>query len=301
MLDQLRPLALVASLCLAGPALAQAPEMGDEFFNIAGDPDVTLQPDYGTVRDWTVVSGFAGNRFAFCAAQMSGPDGTWRFGYDSGGQWQIAILHEFSGETAYGSLSFDGRTSGIAGWGDGLWVILWPMLGEYEAIAKSDLMEVQLGDIRRSMPLRGTAAAALKVQECVENRGVVKSAAAPRPLSAAPASAAPRMPDPKRRGETFVGDCQTLYESYRCMATTLTPTGRFGEAMEVADPLGTAPTFIVQTDKADLSQVWVSFDRRSFAYVGLWGTDGTCRTPLPDQTPEVVAALGHDGWSLCIK
>ena len=32
----------------------------------------------------------------------------------------------------------------------------------------------------------------------------------------------------------------------------------------------------------------------------LWGTDGRCRQPLQDQTPDVVATLGHDGWELCI-
>ncbi|MGQ7793849.1 hypothetical protein ACUN0C_15690 [Faunimonas sp. B44] len=323
--------------------------MGDEFYNIAGDPDVATAGEYGQTRGWSVLSGFTNNgAFAFCAAQMSGPEGTWRFGYDSGRQWQVAILHEFSGETPYGSFAVDGRDSGISGWGDGLWVVLWVNLGEYEAITQGNRLDLRLGPIQRRMALRGTAAAALKVRECVENRGVAPGAgprvsqipshspgqgavrplgpaptrpigAAPaRPLAAAPApgrpfgsapsprmaGAGPSMPNPGNPGEVFVGNCRTFFAGYRCTATTLTPTGSYGEAMLVADPLGSEPNFIVQTDRRDVSQVWVAYplEPATFKYLGLWNTsDGRCRRPMPDQDAEAEANLGHDTWELCIE
>jgi hypothetical protein len=225
-------------------------------------------------------------------------EGTWRFGHDIGGQWQIAVRHEFAGETPYGSISFDGHMSGITGWGDGSWVVLWPNLGEYEALASGNVMEVHLGPVRYRLSLYGTAAAALKVRECVENRGLPPGA---RASAIGDDDTASEMPDPRQPGEIRVGNCETPYASYRCTATSLTPTGRFGEAMLIADPLGSEPTFILQTDRTDLSEVWVSFDGASFVHIGLWGSDGECLEPLADQTPEVVAALGHDAWRLCIR
>ena len=89
------------------------------------------------------------------------------------------------------------------------------------------------------------------------------------------------MPNLAVRGETLIGNCQTAFASYRCTATTLTPTAGYGDAMLVEDVFGSEPGFVVQTDRADRSQVWVSFDRVSYSYLGFWSTDGTCREPVP--------------------
>src|SRR5690606_31132644 len=145
MVPFLRRLVLLILLAPATPVLAQSVTLGDGFYNIAGDPEVGTEASYGSARGWSVVAGFAGNTFAFCAAQTVGPDGTWRFGYDAGGQWQMALLQPFAGDTPYGSLDFDGHVSGIAGWGDGSWLILWLGLGEYEAIGSGNQVTVDLG------------------------------------------------------------------------------------------------------------------------------------------------------------
>lgn len=290
-------LALAASL-LPAPAAAQQPEPGDGFFNIAGDPDIARETVYGEARGWLVVAGFTGGGkggaggFGFCAAETDTPEGTWRFGHDAGGQWQMALRDGFTGRTPDGTFAVDGRTAGITGWGDGTWVVLWNNLPEYEAIARGSRLDLALGPVRASLGLYGTAAAALKVQECVQNRGVAPAVSREAVL----------MPDPAGRGETFIAECRTPYASYRCLVVTLSPTGRFGEAMLVEDPLGTEPAFIMQTDRADLSQVWVSFDGAEWRHLGDWSTaDGRCRTPLPDQPRAITAALGHDAWELCVQ
>lgn len=296
MTSLMRSLALLALLAFAPPAPAQVAQTGDEFFNIANDPEVTREDTYGETRGWTVHAGFAGSRFAYCAAEQGGPDGTWRFGYDASPQWQMAFTQRFGGDTAYGNFEVDGRGDGISGWGDGTWVILWLNLGEYSLIGEGSRLVLSLGQIQRSFALHGTAAAALKVKECVENRGI-----APR-QTATPAPAGPQMPNPNVAGEDLVGNCRTPYNNYRCMVKALTPTGRFGDAKLVHDPLNEAPPFIVQTDRADLSQVWAQMiPNQPFVYVGEWGTDGTCLRPLPNQPRAVVAALGQDAWELCIE
>ncbi len=284
-------------LWLGGPVLAQAPERGDGSVNIVDDPEVTQGDFYAETRGWNVISGSTDEGFAFCAAEMATPELTWRFGYDVGPQWQIAIKHRFSGETPYGTFEVDGHKSGISGWGSGEWVILFPHKGEYEMIANGSRMEIHLGDIWYEMRLKGTAAAALKVQECVANRGNPERAVA----ATNPAAGAPSMPNPNRRGEEFVGNCRTDYASYRCMAATLTPTIGNGRAELVYDPSGSEFSYIVQTDRSDLSEVWVEFGGQPYRYMGRWSSDGRCRSPLPDQDPQVIAALGQDAWKLCIE
>jgi hypothetical protein len=310
MIVSLRSLVAATALCLGVPAFAQVPEVADGIINIVGDPEVTQGDFYAQVRNWAVFSGSTDEGFGFCAAQLEQPGLTWRFGYDASPQWQIAIKHRFSGETAYGSFDVDGRRSGISGWGTGEWVVLWPNKGEYDAIANGNRMEIRLGDIWYEFQLQGTKAAALKVQECVRNQGNPELAAAPaRPSAPAPrgnasnagAAGAPRMPDPTRRGQEFVGNCSSDYASYRCMAATLTPTQGNAQAELIYDPFGSEPTYIVQTDRSDLSHVWVSFGGQPYKDMGRWNTDGRCRRPLPDQTPQVLANLGQDAWKLCIE
>lgn len=299
----IRALAATFLAALTLPAMAQEPMAGDAFHNIAGDPETPLQDIYGETRGWTVVAGFTADQgFAYCAAEMSRPELTWRFGYDAGRQWQIAIRDDFEGETPYGTFSVDGRSSGMTGWGSGGWVVLWPHLGEYEAIAQGKRLEIHLGPVWYQMELAGTGAAALKVQECVENRGVI-GADTPAAAPASPAPAAQvAMPNVAFTGEQFVGDCQTPYAQYRCLATTLQPTDGYDQAMEITDGLGNEMSFVMQTDRTDKSQVWVAYDGTTYVYLGFWGTDdGTCHSPLPDQTAEVVANLGHDAWELCIR
>lgn len=298
-------LAAAMALGLASPALAQAPEKGDGVYNIVDDPEMTQGDVYAEVRGWTVVSGSTDEGFAFCAAEMVQSGLTWRFGYDASPTWQIAVKHKFSGETPYGSFDVDGHQSGISGWGTGEWVLFWPNRGEYDAMTGGSRMEIHTGDVWYEFQLNGTAAAALKVQECVENRGnpdlASKSPSAPAKPAAAKTSKGPSMPDPNRRGEDFVGNCRTDYASYRCMAATLTATSGNAKAELIYDPLGSEPNYIFQTNKNDLSHVWVSFGKEPYKYMGKWNTDGRCRSPLPDQDAEVVANLGHDAWKLCIE
>ncbi|MCB1397134.1 MAG: hypothetical protein KDJ98_14475 [Rhodobacteraceae bacterium] len=290
-------LAALLFCVVAAPVLAQQSVPGDGIYSIAGDPELAAEHPYGTARGWTVLAGQTNAGFAYCAAETTAGGVSWRFGYDIGGQWQVALQSSWRGETEYGTFDVDGHTSGITGWGDGRWLILWPFLGEYDAIAQGNRLSLQLGTIRYQLALSGTAAAALKVRECMENHGVSPQAAA------APANArrAVAMPNLAVRGETLIGNCQTAFASYRCTATTLTPTAGYGDAMLVEDAFGTEPGFVVQTDRADRSQVWVSFDRASYTYLGFWSTDGTCREPVPSQDAQVIANLGHDTWRLCIR
>lgn len=302
-----RALAAVLLAALPLPGVAQEPVPRDGFFNIAGDPEAVIQDIYGETRGWVVLAGFTESHdFAYCSADMTLPELTWRFGHDAGGQWQIAIKHDFQGETPYGTFTVDGRSSGMTGWGSGGWVVMWPNLGEYEAIAQGNLMEIQLGPVWYQMKLAGTGAAALKVQECVQNRGQVGGGGGGGgggPVTPTPAAgAAVAMPNVAFRGEQSVGNCQTPYAQYRCLATMLQPTDGFDTAMEITDGEGKEISFVMQTDRADLSQVWVAYDGATYVYMGFWGTgDGTCHSPLPDQTAEVVANLGHDTWELCLR
>lgn len=179
-------LAVMAFSGLALPVAAQEAIPGDGFFNIAGEPEVATQNVYAEVKGWEVRSGMtATGDFAYCAAMTSSPAGTWAFGYDAGGQWQLAVLHEVSGEVDGVGFSVDGQSSGLTGWADGLWVVFWLNLGEYEAIAKGNVLKLDLPGVSYKWPLSGTGAAAGKVKECVQNRGVPRAAPAASPAKSA--------------------------------------------------------------------------------------------------------------------
>lgn len=188
----LLPLAALAVTGLAAPLMAQEVVWGDGFFNIRGDTEVAVENIYGEVKGWEIRTGVTeAGGFTHCAANTSGPAGTWAFGYDAGGQWQLAVMEQQEGQPGLRDsvgFSVDGHSSGITGWTDGLWAVFWLNLGEYEAIAQGDMLQLDLPGVSYKWPLSGTGAAALKVKECVENRGVPGAAPAASPASA-PASA----------------------------------------------------------------------------------------------------------------
>lgn len=184
-----RYLPTLVALALAGlaaPVVAQEVVWGDGFFSIAGDTEVATQNVYGEVKGWEIRSGVTeSGAFAYCAAQMSTQAGTWSFGYDAGGQWQLAVLHEVSGQVDSVGFSVDGHSSGFTGWGDGLWTVFWLNRGEYDAIAQGNVLQLDLPGKNYRWKLSGTGAAALKVKECVENRGVPRAAPAASPAPSA--------------------------------------------------------------------------------------------------------------------
>lgn len=132
--------------------------------NVAGTPGV-VEDLYGTTKGYTVYSGKTGGRTRYCVADRDFGGTTLRVGYD-GGQWQLAVpvpsKPDFSG-----GFEVDGKRRGMSGTAAGNWTFGWIGLPELDAIRNGEVMVLDIGRASLDFPLDGTAAAILKVEECV--------------------------------------------------------------------------------------------------------------------------------------
>lgn len=137
--------------------------------NIADAPGAA-ETSYGTTRGWTVYAGSIDGRFRYCVGQNEIDGITLRLGSD-GAQWQVAIpVTVASG--SFGGFEVDGQRWDMSGPVGTKWVFGWINHSEeLDAIRNGNLMILDIGRASIDVPLKGTAAVVLKVQECLQRRG----------------------------------------------------------------------------------------------------------------------------------
>lgn len=170
---------------------------------------------------------------------------------------------------------------------------------EVEKFRQSSHLHVIINQGRtRTWSLSGSAAALLKIEECVDRGGrkAPQNAAVQSPKKTKPAAKASTM-----------GTCSgTVFPTYRCKVSQIKPGGKFIRAFRVKDPQGNTPTFTVRMISESRAKVWEKSQGSQLRYLGVWqptNASGDCMAPLPSnqQKAEARSNLGQDAWDLCVR
>jgi hypothetical protein len=161
----------------------------------------SVETDYASVRGWRVVSARMQGRFAYCAAEKNDRGGLVRLGYDNQ-QWQLAVPFDNPPSDVYVAADVDGRKLYTSGVTDDSWVFIWLGLQEVSQISKGNMLVVDISRVSFDYSLSGSAAAILKVEECVANRG-------DKPRAASSSGSGTVESDALRLG----GNCPSLWPS----------------------------------------------------------------------------------------
>ena len=143
------------------------------YTDTVGGPGTT-EKRYAVVRDWSVYSGKTNGKFKYCVGQKSTHGSKLRLGYDND-QWQLSVPHHTRPDWS-GQLEVDGRTMNVSGTAAHRWAITWLGLRELEAIKNGNHLILNVGKFSFDHTLSGTSAVILKIQECLQSRGVVQGA-----------------------------------------------------------------------------------------------------------------------------
>lgn len=157
-------------LISASPGLAQS--------------NYTEQP-YASVRGWNVISGWTSGRFDHCAAEKSNRGNAMRIGYN-GKMWLVGMPSNRNSSFA-GAVEVDGRGGPAIFNSSGTgWVVTTQF--NLEAVRAGNKLFLDIGSEGGwDFSLKGSAAALLKVEECVANRGVKRRRNTANNQAAAPA------------------------------------------------------------------------------------------------------------------
>ena len=128
---------------------------------------------YGESRGWTTFADFANGSFNGCAALINRDGGTWGMAQGAGGDWRLV----FGAPGNYGqrgvTIDIDRATFpyNVAD-GDGENVIVRIDYSSLEAVRRGNWMTIAIdGGATGTFSLAGTAAAILKIEECVAYQG----------------------------------------------------------------------------------------------------------------------------------
>ncbi|QYK42765.1 MAG: hypothetical protein KF887_06585 [Paracoccaceae bacterium] len=169
-------------VCAAVPAAAQN--------NVYGGYDIVAlagqETFYGEARGWNVFAARAPSGPAYCFAEAVRSDGAaHRLGWD-GMQWQLAVPVASTPEWE-GTLRVDGLGSGqgygrgsdhASGTAVGGWTIAWLGMAELDGLRQGREAILGLGRGDYDFMLSGSAAAILKVEECMAQPGPLSAGAA---------------------------------------------------------------------------------------------------------------------------
>lgn len=144
------------------------------------------------VRGWTVYSVEHNGGFDFCYADMLNST---RLAFD-GRQWLVG--QNSNGLSGPGFVSV-GKADADVFWErvDDIWSVAFITHGMLDQIKRGSTLTIEIGGTIWDHPLTGSTAAALKVQECANNGGVLPVA---KPTAPAPRVAAPIESDAHRMG-----------------------------------------------------------------------------------------------------
>ena len=218
---------LLAAAC--PPALAQQ--------NGYGGYDIVALPGseafYAQARNWNVFAAQGPTGLAYCFAEAVRDGAAYRLGWD-GMQWQLAVPLT-SRPDWQGTLQIDGAGSGqgylrggdsISGTAVGGWTIAWLGMAELDGLRQGRVAVLGPGRADFDMPLAGSTAAILKVEECV-TRGGAAASAAPVPQPADGPSETVAQPF-ARVGDWVVNELRAGGQVLACEALdTVQPTLRF--------------------------------------------------------------------------
>lgn len=168
------PLLKPILLMLAASALTASAVADDGVVNIANVKGARETQYSPPVRGWKIVVGTVKGKAAYCTAISKQGGADLRFGYD-GGQWQMAVKYGARRGEFAGTMEIDGKQSGTYGVSDGQWTFLWLNLGERDALMNGKQAIFEVGKASLDYSLNGAAAAALKVEECVQRRVTVSA------------------------------------------------------------------------------------------------------------------------------
>jgi len=186
---------------------------------------------YGETRGWTTVALGDNGRFTGCAATIARDGGTWGFGQHVSGQWRLAFgapgLHGAQPVTIdIDRATFPYHTAE----GDGTNLYVSVDAASLDAVRRGNRMTVTLGNGQTAnMTLAGTAAAMLKVQECVQNGG--RPPAAGGTLPAVPGGAAAAVENDALRGGAGCPDFRRWASLGSNTPAVLTVTNRSDRAL----------------------------------------------------------------------
>lgn len=279
-----------ATLFCAAGAIAQTNEYGG--YDVVGGPAIS-ESAYGEARDWSVRAAFAGGTFAYCVAAYASDGYDVLLGWDAQ-QWQVVVPVSARPDWE-GTLDVDGR-----GWGNGGGnnmsgtaigdrTIAWLGMSELDGIRQGSQAVLGVGKVDYAFPLKGSAAAIAKVEECVQNAGAVPA----RQAATGPAGG--------------LAQCDNFFAKYPCTVTRRDPEPDYPEVREIRDPARGQPDYFVKGGAGARSEVWVSYDHSDdWTPLGYWQPKATgdgCIEPGDPaaQAPDVVVNLGQDLWQLCVR
>lgn len=224
---------VVLAFCLAAPVLLPA---------AAG----AQQVPYGEARGWMTIADFSGGRFLGCGAMINRDGGTWGIAQDAGRGWRLVFGAPGNHGVSDVTIDIDRATFPYhQAEGDGINVYVPVDYGSLDAVRRGNWMTVSFpGGASGTLSLAGTAAAILKVEECVQNAGVV----------------------PGRAPAQRVVESDALRPDPSCPV--------FGQ---VRSPASQQPATIRFTNRADraLNVYWLDFDGQPQEYAGLMPGEST--------------------------
>lgn len=129
----------------------------------------SVEATYADVRGWRVFSGQINGKFSYCVAEKATQDSKVRLGYNDG-QWQLSVPVAERNDWQ-GQLEVDRRVRPISGAAVGPWTVAWLGLEDLERLKAGSEAILDIGRLSYEVPLSGSTAAVLKVQECWDNDG----------------------------------------------------------------------------------------------------------------------------------
>lgn len=255
---------------------------------------------YGKVKGWRVVSiDQSGTGFVGCRA-IKKERGAALWIAQRNKIWRVIVPTKQSGRFGGAIMSVDKADFDIQfGFQDGR-AIRELTTTEFKSIHAGNVLGVHInGDRQHSWSLSGSAAAIIKVQECVDRKGA-------KPQAAAPAG----------KGKAVLPNMNTLLNSahatctspttggYACTIKRFAPSAGFTEGLLVSGASPDRPAYFFNVKSSTQSQAWASFGGAAWTYMGIWvskGRNDPCAWPRAKQGPVARRHLGQDAWKLCVR
>ncbi len=287
----------------AGPPPAGTEDFGSGY-EVATDRTQYPQP-YARVRDWKVWSIGSAQGFLSCRAVRGTGDDILMIDLEPGRYEPWSLIRRSTLYPGDDQGMFEGGLFGVDGRSFDAEVGL--LTNGY---AQRDLTEemrrmVRDGstltlainnDTTRHYALSGSAAAMLKVQECVDRQGRV-AAVAPAAAPQRPVVAPPPAPTPLEVSHTR---CASFFGDYACALRQQPAEPGYIEVFTVVPEGADEPSYYFKALNDSRAEVWVSFDAGDWDYAGYWTrARDQCSRPEPVQSDAARATLGHDTWELC--
>ncbi|SDQ72761.1 hypothetical protein [Pseudovibrio sp. Tun.PSC04-5.I4] len=133
-------------------------------------PKDLSERNYGTVRGWTVRTGYDDRGTPYCSAEVRRKNGTLRI-MSNGSEWLLGVPYTGNG-TKNGGIILDGQGDGAEFFSNGSGWAATQVAPEFiEDIAKGRKLTIEHGRASHVVRLKGSAAALLKIKECLQTGG----------------------------------------------------------------------------------------------------------------------------------